>query len=390
MTRIRWGMAGGGEGAFIGAAHRMAARLDDRYILLAGCLSSTPDKARRSGLAIGLEEARAYPDVETMARAEAARPDGIEAVTIVTPNVSHAPIARLFLEHGIHVICDKPLATSLADAAALQKLAAQKGLLLGVTYNYTGYPLIRHARTLVAEGRIGEPRIIKGEFALGWLSTPVEREGSKQAEWRTDPARAGPSFVIADLGTHAVHLASFVAGTNPVQVSCDSAAVVAGRMLEDDAAIRLRFANGARGDIWASMVAAGEQIGLRLRIYGTEGMLGWDQSRPDEMTLRRLNGSWEVLTRGAVPSPAARAATRMAAGLPEGYIEAFANLYKDYAERILATKEGRAPDPLSLLAPDAADGVMADAFVEACLNSAGSEGAWREVPFSARGGKQSG
>jgi predicted dehydrogenase len=377
--RIRWGMVGGGEGAFIGEAHRRAARLDDRFDLVAGCLSATPDKALRSAAAIGLAPERSYASPQAMAEAEAARADGIEAVTIVTPNDSHAALARLFLERGVHVVCDKPLTTGLAQSRALAALAESRGLLLGVTYNYTGYPLIRHARRLIAEGAIGRPRIVRGEFALGWMATPVEREGAKQAEWRTDPARSGPSFIIADLGGHVANLAEFVAGDRIVRVAADAATMVEGRRLEDDARIGLAFERGARGEIWVSAVAAGEHVGLRLRVYGETGMLGWDQSAPDEMRLHRLDGSREILTRGSVKSPEAKAATRLVSGLPEGYLEAFGNLYSDYAERIMAIAEQRPPAELSLLAPAAREGVAADAFIEASRASQAIGGGWTRV-----------
>ncbi|MDQ0475276.1 Gfo/Idh/MocA family protein [Labrys wisconsinensis] len=372
--RIRWGMVGGGRGAFIGEVHRRAARLDDGYELLAGALSSDPERARLSAQDCRIAPERAHADYAAMARAEAARPDGIEAVSIVTPNHRHHAVAKAFLEQGIHVICDKPLATSLADARDLVALARARNLLLGVTYNYSGYPMVRHARDLVRGGAIGRVRMVQAEFVLGWLSTALEAEGAKQAEWRTDPAQAGPSGVVGDVGTHAFHLAQFVTGLELEAVSADIATFVPGRRLEDNATMMLRWRGGARGAIWASMVAAGETVGLRLRVYGETGHIAWDQSYPDDLQVRPLNGEAHVLARGGKLSPAAKAATRLVAGLPEGFFEAFANLYRDYASIITALREGTPPpEPI---APTGEDGVAGLAFVEAVLNSARRDGAW--------------
>ncbi|MFL5260650.1 MAG: Gfo/Idh/MocA family protein [Hyphomicrobiales bacterium] len=375
MRRIRWGMVGGGRGGFIGEVHRMGARLDDRYVLLAGALSSDPDRARLSAADCGIGPDRAYADFREMARREAARPDGIEAVTIVTPNASHYAVACAFLDEGIHVICDKPLATSLEEARDLVALAGKAGRLLAITYNYSGYPTVRHARSIIAEGALGPLRIIQVEFALGWLSVPLEKEGVKQA-WRTDPAEAGPSGVIADIGTHAYHLVRFVTGLEVEELACDMSTFVPGRRLEDDARILLRFKGGARGILWASMVAAGESVGFRMRVYGERGHLSWDEAHPDQLHLRLLDGTDQTLHRGGKLAPYADRSTRLVAGLPEGFIEAFANLYRDYAEQILAIDETRAPDPMSVLAPKGMDGIEMLAFVEAALRSARERSAW--------------
>lgn len=375
---IRWGMVGGGIGGFIGEAHRMAARLDGKFALIAGALSSDPERARQSAAHCFIAPDRTYVDYREMAKAEAARPDGIEVVSIVTPNASHHAIASTFLEQGIAVICDKPLATSLSDAEDLVARAAQAQRLLGVTYNYSGYPMIRHARSLVAEGGIGQVRLVQAEFALGWLSVPLEQEGVKQA-WRTDPASAGPSGVVADIGTHAYHLVRFVTGLEVQTLAADLSTMVPGRKLEDNANILLRFKDGARGILWASMVAAGETVGFRLRVYGETGHIAWDEAFPDQLHLRLLDGTDQTLHRGGKLSPLAKHGTRLVSGLPEGFIEAFANLYGDYAEQIIARREKRAPDPLSLLAPTGADGVDALAFVEAALQSGRADGSWVAV-----------
>jgi predicted dehydrogenase len=375
MKRVRWGMVGGGIGGFIGEAHRMAARLDDRYQLIAGALSSDPARARHSASECGIAKDRTYTDYREMARAESSRPDGIEAVSIVTPNSSHHAIAAAFLDHGIHVICDKPLATRLEDGRDLVARAAKADRLLGVTYNYSGYPMIRHARVLIAEGALGAVRVVRCEFALGWLSVPLEQEGVKQA-WRTDPKEAGPSGVVADIGTHAYHLARFVTGLDVEQLAADISTFVPSRKLEDDATVLMRFKGGARGMLWASMVAAGETVGFRLRVYGEKGHIAWDEAWPDQLHLRLLDGTDQTLNRGNKLSPYSKAGTRLVAGLPEGFIEGFANLYRDYAEQIIARRENRAPDPLSLNAPTGADGVEGLAFVDAVLKSAQEGSGW--------------
>jgi predicted dehydrogenase len=365
---IRWGMVGGGIGGFIGETHRMAARLDGKFNLIAGALSSDPERARQSAAQCFISADRAYTDYREMALREAARPDGIEAVSIVTPNASHHAIAAAFLDQGIAVICDKPLATSVTDGQDLVGRAAKAQRLLGVTYNYSGYPM-------VADGIIGKVRLVQVEFLLGWLAAPLEQEGVKQA-WRVDPKEAGPSGVVADIGTHAYHLMRFVTGLDVQTLAADLATVVQGRRLEDNAAILLRFKEGARGMLWASMVAAGESVGFRLRVYGELGHVAWDEAFPDQLHVKMLDGADHTLNRGGKLSPLAKRGTRLVSGLPEGFIEAFANLYADYAEQIEARREKRAPDPLSLLAPTGADGVDALAFVEAVLKSGLADGSW--------------
>ncbi len=377
--RLRLGMVGGGRGAFIGAAHRAAARLDDRYELVAGALCRDPERAIASGRDLGLDPRRCYPDMRAMAEAEASRPDGIDVVSVVTPNAQHHPICKTFLEAGIDVICDKPLTTTLAEAQDLLRTARRTGRILAVTYNYSGYPLIREARALVEAGMLGAMRVVQCEFALGWLSTAVEQE-SKQAAWRTEPSQAGPSLVTADLGTHCFHLLEFVTQRRVAALAADLCTMVAGRQLEDNAQILLRFDNGARGAIWASMVAAGEQVGLRLRVYGESGHIAWDQSEPDKMRLALQGRSLRIILRGESGlSAAAQRATRLIAGLPEGYYEALATLYRDYADIIAARRAGSAPDPLALWAPMAEDGVRGLAFVEAALRSHALGTAWVEI-----------
>ena len=280
-SRIRLGMVGGGEGAFIGAVHRIAARLDDQYELVAGALSSTPDKARRSGAALGLAPDRIYDDYEAMAKAEAQRPDGIEAVAIVTPNHMHAGPTYAFLNAGVHVICDKPLTVSLAEARKMQAVAAMSNRVFALTHNYTGYPLVRRMREMVAAGDLGDIRLVQAEYPQDWLSGPTETTGNKQAEWRVDPARSGAGGALGDIGTHAYNLADFVAGIEVAELCADLSSFGAGRQLDDNAQILLRYANGARGMLWASQVAPGNENGLRLRVYGTKGGFDWVQANPN-------------------------------------------------------------------------------------------------------------
>jgi predicted dehydrogenase len=378
--RLRLGLVGGGRGSFIGAAHRIAARFDDRFEIVAAALSADPEMAAASARDLHLDPARAYADYRELARTEAARPDGAEVVAVAVPNHLHHPVAKACLEAGLDVICDKPLATSVAEARDLLATAELTRCFLGVTYNYSGYPMVREARALVAAGALGAVRSVQVEFLLGWLSRLEEADGtSKQAAWRTDPERSGPSFVTADLGTHCIHLAEYVTGLKLARLAADLATVVPGRRLEDDAELLLRFDNGARGVLWASMVAAGETVGFRLRVYGETGHIAWDQAYPNDLRLAAADGV-RILTRGGPGlSPAAKRATRIVAGLPEGYFEAFAVLYADYAEIIAARRAGRAPDPLALTAPTGADGLDGCRFVEAALASHRAGGSWVEL-----------
>ena len=374
--RLRLGMVGGGRGAFIGETHRIAARLDDRYELVAGALNSDPQRAIESGRDLRLDPRRCYTDYRAMAQAEAARKDGIDVVSVVTPNASHHAICKEFLETGIDVICDKPLTATLAEASDLLATVRRTGRLLGVTYAYTGYPMVRQARSLIDAGEIGAVRIVHVEFALGWLSGPTEGE-SKQAAWRTDPAQAGGSFIVGDLGTHCLHLSEFATQRRVVAVAADLQTMVPGRRLEDNAHILLRYDNGARGTMWVSAVAAGEHVGLRLRVYGEKGHVRWQQSDPDKLTVALQGQAACTLVRGQSGlSPAAQRATRIVAGLPEGFFEAFATLYRDYADILVARQQSVPPDPLALWAPTVEDGTRGMAFVEAAVNSYAQGGGW--------------
>ena len=374
--RIRLGMVGGGEGAFIGAVHRIAARLDDQYELVAGALSSTPDKARRSGAALGLAPDRVYDDFASLAKAEAARPDGVEAVSIVTPNHVHAPAAIALLEAGLHVICDKPLTVSLADAKRMQAAVAASGRIFALTHNYTGYPLVRCMRQMIRAGELGELRLVQVEYPQDWLSGPTETTGNKQAEWRVDPARAGGGGALGDIGTHAFNLADYVTGLEVAELLADLNVFVPGRKLDDNAQILLRYANGARGALWASQGAPGNENGLRLRVYGTKGGLHWEQENPNELRWSPLGEPARIITRAGPGSGSAAArVTRTPGGHPEGYLEGFANIYSEVALAIKAAREGKKP-PAECEFPTIVDGVKGVAFVEAAVKSSKRNGAW--------------
>lgn len=374
--RVRLGMVGGGEGAFIGAVHRLAARMDDHYTFVAGALSSTPEKAKRSGAALGLAPDRIYSDYEAMAKAEARRADGIEAVSIVTPNHMHAPVAKAFLNAGIHVICDKPLTTSLKEAIALQRAAAASGRIFAVTYNYTGYPMVRHARAMVAAGELGELRVVQVEYPQDWLTERLEATGQKQAAWRTDPKQSGAGGCIGDIGTHAYDLASFVTGLQLEALSADLTTFVKGRKLDDNVHVMMRFKGGARGMLWASQVAPGNENNLKLRVYGTKGGLEWHQEHPNQLIWAPYGQPPRIVSRGSSSAnEAASRVTRVPPGHPEGYLEGFANLYGEIAAAIRAARKGRKPDA-AVSFPTVADGVRGVAFVEAAVKSSKKNGAW--------------
>ncbi|MFC5421899.1 MAG: oxidoreductase [Stutzerimonas stutzeri] len=378
--RLRLGMVGGGRGAFIGAVHRIAARLDDRWQLVAGALSSDPERGRLSGEDLLLDPTRLYADATEMAKREKRRKDGIDAVAIVTPNHAHAPAAKAFLKAGIHVICDKPLTTSLREAESLAKLAKDSGLIFAVTHNYTGYPLVRQARAMVAEGVIGKLRVVQVEYAQDWLATRLEESGQKQAEWRTDPARSGPAGSIGDIGSHAFNLAEFIANDEVEALAAEAHVFVEGRRLDDNAHMLLRFKNGARGMLWCSQVAAGQENGLRIRLYGEKGGLEWQQENPNLLIHSPLGEPPRLIRRnGAGAYPVANAASRIPAGHPEGYLEGFAQLYADIAEQITARIEGREPAPFSTLVPTVADGLRGVRFIEAAVRSSAKGARWLEL-----------
>jgi len=375
--RIRLGMVGGGPGAFIGAVHRIAARMDDHYELVAAALSSDPARSRAGAQDLHIAPDRAYASYTEMAAAEAKRADRTEAVAIVTPNNMHYPMAKTFLEAGFHVICDKPLTTTVQEALDLAAIVKRTGLIFGLTHNYTGYPMVRQARQMIADGQLGKIRLVQVEYAQDWLATPLEQTGQKQAAWRTDPAQSGAAGSLGDIGTHAYNIACFVTGLHCREIAADVSIFVPGRRLDDNVQLMLRFAEGAKGALWASQVATGNANNLRLRVYGEKAGLEWHQEEPNTLQFAKLNGTPEILRRPwpGGDSPAAHA-SRIPAGHPEGYLEGFAQLYTDLAEQIVARRENREPSPTSMLVPTVEDGLDGMRFIAATLESSKRNAAW--------------
>ena len=380
--RIRLGMVGGGRDAFIGGVHRIASRLDDHYELLAGAFSSTAEKSALSALDLGVEKSRAYASFTEMAETESARDDGIEAVSIVTPNHLHFAAAKAFLQQGIHVICDKPLTSSLDDARELVKIASDSKAMFVLTHNYTGYPMIRQARAMIDAGELGDIRVVQVEYAQDWLSTRLEESGQKQADWRTDPQRSGMGGCIGDIGTHAFNLAAFVTQLELDSLSADIQTFVQDRALDDNAHVLLRYKGGARGMLWSSQVAAGNENALRLRVYGSKGGIEWLQEDPNYLWFTPLGEPKRLLTRGGSgATDAANAVTRIPGGHPEGYLEGFANLYTDAAHAIIAQRKGGSVMSDSLL-PTVRDGLAGVAFVAAVVTSSKEGGVWKSLDLS--------
>ena len=377
---IRLGMVGGGQGGLIGAVHRIAARMDGHFNLVAGALSSDPGRALASALELNIEPERSYASFEDMAAAESRRDDGIEVVAIVTPNHLHFAAAKAFLEAGIHVICDKPLTSTLEDAETLTALVHKSDKLFVLTHNYTGYPMIRHAREMVRNGELGEIRLVHASYLQDWLARPLEQSGQKQAEWRTDPSRSGPGGAIGDIGTHAYNLLSFVSGLELKSLTADLDSFVDGRRLDDNAHIMMRFEGGAKGAVQVSQVAAGHENDLTLRVYGTEGGLEWSQTDPNYLWFTPLEGQRRRVARGGPGAgDAAAHATRVPPGHPEGYLEGFANIYADAAAAIRSMREGAKPPERDLLLPTVEDGLAGMRFISACVRSSANGGIWIEI-----------
>ena len=374
---IRLGMVGGGRDAFIGAVHRIAARLDGHYELVAGALSGDPKKARASGADLGLDPDRCYGSYAEMVGGEAARPDGIEAVAIVTPNHMHYPPAKAFLEAGVHVICDKPLTLTLAEAKKLAAVVEKTGKLFVLTHNYTGYPMIRQAREMVRKGQLGTLRVVQSEYPQDWLTEKLEASGHKQADWRTDPKRSGAGGCIGDIGTHAWNLATFVSGLETESLCADLESFVKGRPVDDNANVMLRFKGGAKGMIWASQVAPGNENALKLRVYGTKGGLEWEQEHPNQLWFTPFGEPKRLITRGGSGSiDAAGRVTRVPPGHPEGYLEGFANIYTEAAAAIRAHRKKNGKTPKGVLFPTVTDGLDGMRFIDACVRSSKKNAAW--------------
>jgi predicted dehydrogenase len=377
MKRIKLGMVGGGEGAFIGEVHRMASRLDDRYILCAGALCSDAKKAVSSALSIGISQERSYSTYQEMAATESDLVDGIEVVAIVTPNHLHHPIAKEFLLAGIHVICDKPMTINTQEARELIDLAKTSNLMLAVTYNYSAYPMIRHARAMVQSGELGKLRVVQTKYTQDWLTEPLENTNHKQAHWRVDPKKSGLGGCVGDIGTHAYHLSCFVTQLKATSLCADLSSFVDGRRLDDNAHIMIRYKGNTKGMIWSSQVAPGNGNNLEIQIYGDKGGLVWRQEQPNELIFSPINKPSQTLLRGSPDlSENANALSRVPVGHPEGYIEGFANLYREIADALMIYRSGKKPSPGDILFPTGEDGYDGVSFVEAAVQSNNEGSVW--------------
>lgn len=381
-SKLKYGMVGGGRDAFIGAVHRKAAALDGEMEFVAGALSSNPDKAKASGRDLGLADDRNYGSWEEMLSGESARPEEerIDFVSIVTPNHVHYEVAKAFAEVGFNVVCDKPLVHTSEQANDLIKTVESNNVVFAVTYNYTGYPMVRQARCMVQNGELGDIRKVIVEYNQGWLATRLEAEGVKQADWRTDPARSGAAGAIGDIGSHAENLLVTITGLELSHICADLTTFVEGRQLDDDGNLLLRFNGGAKGVLIASQIEVGMENDLRIRVFGTKGSLTWQQENPNYLTHDRLEGPRQVLTRGSdYLCGAAKRATRLPTGHPEAFIEGFANVYLGAAEAIRAKKEGREPNEADF--PTVYDGARGVYFIEKTVESAQSEQKWTEAQW---------
>ena len=377
-NKLRMGMVGGGIGAFIGGVHRIAAAMDGEIELVCGAFSGNPEKSRASGAELGLAPDRCYEHFEEMIRREKRlHPDKrMQFVSIVTPNHLHFAPAKLALQNGFPVICDKPLSFNMKEALALEKLVAQSGLIFALTHNYTGYPMVKQARQMIRHGELGPIRKVVVEYPQGWLSTPLEQSGQKQADWRTDPARSGIAGAMGDIGTHAENLAEYITGLQITELCADISTFVPGRRLDDDGNVLLRFENGAKGILHASQIAAGEESNLNIRVYGEKGGLEWRQMEPNTLLVKWLDRPTQVYRTGVGPLyPEAQAHARIPAGHPEGYLEAFANIYRNFARALRAQAAGEMPDPM-LDFPSVRDGVRGMRFIEKVIESGKSKQKW--------------
>jgi len=377
--KLRMGMVGGGRDAFIGGVHRRAAIMDGGVELVAGAFSADPAKSKASGRDLYVADTRIYGSYQEMAEAEAKLPVGerIDFVSIVTPNHMHFPVAKTFLEAGFNVVIDKPMVVSSAQAHELIKLVEQTGAVFCLTHNYTGYPMVKQARYMVQEGKLGKIQRVVVEYPQGWLLTRLEETGQKQAAWRTDPSRAGIAGCLGDIGSHCENLAAYITGLELEEICADLTTFVPGRLLDDDVSVLLRYSNGARGILWASQVCPGEENNLRIRVYGTEGALEWHQENPNYLYFRPPDGPEQVLKRGnGYLCEAAQRASRIPSGHPEAFIEAFANIYMNATDTMRAKMLGRAPTALELDFPTVYDGAKGVFFIEKVVESARSDRKW--------------
>lgn len=381
--RLRLAVIGGGPGSFIGSTHRTAARLDDRFDLVAGALSSDPGRSRAAGIGLGIDPERAYGTGLELLESEAARDDGADVVAVMTPNDTHHPLSVAALERGFDVICDKPIANTMGEALDVLAHVRSSGLVFCLTHNYTGYPMVRQARAMVEDGQLGVIRLVQVEYVQGGKADEQDPDPGGDLPWRYDPVKGGPSLVMGDIGTHAHNLIRFVAGLEVSEVAAELGAVVPGRLAHDYGAAMLRFENGARGSFWVTQTAAGVENCLRIRVSGTRGTLEWEQERPTTLIFKPLDGPAEIRTpNGPGTLPLAARASRIVAGHPEGFHEGFATIYADAAETVAARRAGVEADPLATSFPNATDGVLGVAFVEASLRSTADGGAWTTCPTS--------
>ncbi|MCC7246288.1 MAG: Gfo/Idh/MocA family oxidoreductase [Saprospiraceae bacterium] len=372
-------MVGGGRGAFIGAVHRMAAALDGEIELVCGAFSSDPERSIASGADLHLSPERCYPSFEAMIKAEKRlKPEKrMHFVSIVTPNHVHFAPAKMALENGFHVVCDKPVAFNLKEALALKKIVEKTGLIFALTHNYTGYPMVKQARQMIKHGELGAIRKVVVEYPQGWLSTNLEASGQKQAAWRTDPARSGAAGSMGDIGTHAENLAEYVTGLQIKELCADISIFVPGRQLDDDGNVLLRFEGGAKGILFASQIAAGEENNLSIRVYGEKGGLEWRQMEPNTLVVRWLDKPVQIFRTGSHQLyPESLAHARIPAGHPEGYLEAFANIYRNVAHCIRARMDGQEPDPIKTDFPGIDDGIRGMKFIEKVIESGKSQKKW--------------
>lgn len=373
--KLRLALIGGGPGSFIGPMHRLAALLDNRYELVAAALSSDPDKCRVGGQDLGLAPERSYPGWQALLESEKAHPAGADVVAIMTPNDSHFAIASTALAHGFDVICDKPMTNTLDEAEQLHSAVAVSGRVFCLTHNYTGYPMVRQARAMVEAGELGIIRLVQVEYVQG--GNARENDTQRAHSWRHNPAKSGPSLVMGDIGTHAHNLLRFITGLEVAEVAAEVGSVVPGRVVHDFAGAMLRLNNGARGSFWVTQAAAGVENCLRIRVSGSLGSLEWEQEIPQVLRFKPLDAPMQTYTpNGPGTLPLAARASRIKKGHPEGFPEAFANLYSDAAEAIAARRAGIAPDPLALHFPNALDGLLGVRFVDAVVRSSAANGAW--------------
>ena len=378
MTRLNWGMIGGGEGSQIGPVHRISAGLDGQFTMVAGALDAVPERGKAFARSLGIAPDRCYGDWREMLEGERNRPDRVDLVTVATPNATHHAITKAFLEAGINVLCEKPMTVTLAEAEDIAATARRSGAVCAVNYGYTGYPLVRHMRAMVARGDLGKLRLAVVEFSHGFHADAADADNPRM-RWRYDPAQAGQSGQFADCGIHALHMASYVSGQNARDLSSDFLSTIASRKLEDDAMVNVRMDGGTTVRLWTSSVAVGSFHGLNIRLFGEKGGLRWAQQWPDQLYWTPVNGRTEVIERGSADSPEAARATRIATGHSEGMLVAFANIYADLAEVIHAGREGRAPDPLACHFPTAEDGLRSIAAIGAAVESAAQGGAWTDA-----------